>query len=288
MKPSIILHKLVALRQKQVEGYHPKPMDVSRAEEHTCVNCGTAYRGNFCPCCGQTASIARLTLRQGLNDVFNIFTNFDTGFFHTCLELYSRPGYMIRDYLNGKRQGYVKPMQMLFLTGTIRLFTDLALNGTREKESLGLQDSSTSDNFDEFYGMIEAFSQWLIDNMTVFFLIAVTLLVIPNYISFNLLRKDRTLNLAEHFFIMIYVGCQMIILDTLQLPLEKLTGELGSSISYCIPTIFTIIDYKQILGISTRRAIWHTLLSIVIMLVSLYVIVTIIGAIYYAKAVTQQ
>lgn len=288
MKPSIILHKLVALRQKQVEGYRPKPMDVCQAEEHVCINCNTTFRGDYCPCCGQSANISRLTLKQGAEDLLGIFTNFDSGFLHTCLELLARPGYMIRDYLNGKRQGYVKPMQMLFLTGTIRLFTDLALNGTREKESLGLQDSSTSDNFDEFYGMIEAFSQWLIDNMTVFFLIAVTLLVIPNYISFNLLRKDRTLNLAEHFFIMIYVGCQMIILDTLQLPLEKLTGELGSSISYCIPTIFTIIDYKQILGISTRRAIWHTLLSIVIMLASLYVIVTFIGAIYYAKAVTQQ
>jgi len=58
-------------------------------------------------------------MRNVLKNIYEDLFNLEDGFLFTLKELFWRPGYMIRDYLNGKRKPYFKPFQLLFVLGTL-------------------------------------------------------------------------------------------------------------------------------------------------------------------------
>ena len=65
------------LQEMAVNGRRPSPICLETAEEHVCKNCGTAYRGNYCPGCGQTSKTERLTMRHALTGLVNALTSLD-------------------------------------------------------------------------------------------------------------------------------------------------------------------------------------------------------------------
>lgn len=135
-------HKLVAyyklLHQKQIRGVQqPSKSETS----HTCKNCKTKYAGNYCPNCSQTYNTPRFTIRNAFQNILSGFFNIDNGFSRNLLELLYRPGYMIRDYLSGKRVHYFKPFQTLFVLAAlyimaVQLIDPTALKKEEEKEEL--------------------------------------------------------------------------------------------------------------------------------------------------------
>ena len=58
--------------------------------------------------------------------------NIDSGFFFTIKELFIRPGYMINDYITGKRIRYFRPLQMLFVLGAVYVLLSQALYSSAE------------------------------------------------------------------------------------------------------------------------------------------------------------
>lgn len=266
MKPIDKYNRLVEI---QKNGHHTKPADFTASEDHTCLNCGSIFKGNFCPNCGQDAKTKRLSIMQGIDDLLGIFTNFDRGFLHTCAELFYRPGYMIADYLDGHRKEYVKPIQLIFLLSTIMILLHLAFYGEGfnigEDTTIEISEDSTIPT-DVVHG-VKTCINWLSNNMPVFYMILVSWMVIPNSIVFRR-ASSRHLTISEHFFTMIYIGCQFLILNILFLPIEWLLMDTaGNNIigillfGNTIPLLILIWDMKQLYQISYGRSIWLCLLS---------------------------
>lgn len=88
-------------------------------EVSTCKNCGEVYVGNYCSKCGQTRYTHRFTARNAFQNILSGFFNIDNGFSRNLLEFLYRPGYMIRNYLDGKRVNYFKPFQTLFVLAAL-------------------------------------------------------------------------------------------------------------------------------------------------------------------------
>lgn len=88
-------------------------------DECTCCNCALPFVGDFCPRCGQTRDTSRYTPRSAVKNVLGGMTNIDSGFGYTLLELLFRPGYMIHDYMAGKRVRYFRPFQTLFVLAAV-------------------------------------------------------------------------------------------------------------------------------------------------------------------------
>lgn len=108
--------RLRALHIKQIHGRKTPPVS---KEHHTCLNCGTTYTGNFCNCCGQTHNTPRYRFSNALKNVMGGLTNIDRGFGCTLIELIYRPGYMIKDFIEGKRVRYFRPFQTLFVLAAL-------------------------------------------------------------------------------------------------------------------------------------------------------------------------
>lgn len=89
-----------------------------------CLNCGsrlgTGYK--FCAACGQKANTHRLSLHEIGHDVLHYVTHADKGIFHLVRELALRPGRVAREYIDGKRTRYFKPVNFFLIVGTIMVF----------------------------------------------------------------------------------------------------------------------------------------------------------------------
>lgn len=111
---ALIYYRL--LHQKQIRGKKELPKD---QQPHTCKNYRKTFQGNFCPDCGQTQNTPRFTIRNAFQNILSGFFNIDNGFSRNLLEFLYRPGYMIRDYIDGKRVHYFKPFQSLFVLAAL-------------------------------------------------------------------------------------------------------------------------------------------------------------------------
>lgn len=103
------------LRKKIKEGNHMQSVRLDEADEHVCLNCGTKFRGDFCPACKQKASTKRLNLLDTCKGIISKFITLDSGLLHTLIDLMCRPGYMVRDYIRGYRTEYVEPLMLLLI-----------------------------------------------------------------------------------------------------------------------------------------------------------------------------
>lgn len=90
----------------------------------TCLNCGQALpAGEYCPHCGQRHP-HRLTLGHVLHEVVHVFTHADNTIVGFVPQVLLRPGYVVADYLAGRRKRYFNPFQFLLLA--VGLVTVLA------------------------------------------------------------------------------------------------------------------------------------------------------------------
>ena len=110
-----------------------------------CLNCGTEFEGKFCPECGQNVETGRFTMRFIFENLLAAFLSRDGGIGYTIKNLFTRPGAMIVEILNGKRRKYFSPFPMLLFVLTIYLLIASASGsrGTLVKSDVHI-DSSDS------------------------------------------------------------------------------------------------------------------------------------------------
>lgn len=84
-----------------------------------CLNCRHVLSDKFCSHCGQRADVRRLNWKSLVEEIMHFYTHVEKGFFHTAWLLTIRPGIVAREYLDGKRKKYHKPIGFLLIWITI-------------------------------------------------------------------------------------------------------------------------------------------------------------------------
>ena len=105
----------------QIRPYEVSPLAETECK---CACCGTEYVGNYCPRCGQSASVNRFSLKQALSLFLDVWDVNNRSVFRSIRDMLLRPGYMIRDYLNGMQAAYFSPFKMFFLLATLSLLVE--------------------------------------------------------------------------------------------------------------------------------------------------------------------
>lgn len=85
-------------------------------EPRSCKNCGAVSEGWYCSQCGQRLSVHKVTFRETLEDLANAFFSVNAPLFRTVGDLVVRPGNLLRNYLEGKRRRYYRPVAFFLLT----------------------------------------------------------------------------------------------------------------------------------------------------------------------------
>ena len=147
MKFSPLRERYRAFRQWQQRSYHVPVRNAT--VEHDCPTCETHFCGNFCPNCGQPAAMKRYSARLAFLHFLDAWGLGSDILYRTLRDLLLRPGYLIRDYLNGKRMAYFPPIKLMFLVLAFLYLAgldDAAARKQAREQGLQLQELKTQQN----------------------------------------------------------------------------------------------------------------------------------------------
>lgn len=251
------------MREAQRQGRCRRMETLAECEQVECLNCGTSYRGRYCPICGQTSQVRRITTGKMLRSLASAVVGGDSTFFNTAVDLLYRPGYMVRDYLCGKRSRYFAPLRMLICLVAVFALASFVVDNAYEPFGI-MQDSSLDiDSRSESLNRVMRFVLGLLSNNVVYALVSAFVYVIPFKLllrRYSIQRPDgsvRSLNTAEHFYTMVYVSCQSMFLSFLLLPFSGMPGADAAAlyISFAAGVLLPAWCYRQIFELRWVRSL---------------------------------
>ena len=87
--------------------------------EKNCLNCGETVQGRYCQACGQENIEPKESLWGLVSHFFQDITHFDGKFFSTGRLLLTRPGFLPKEYISGRRASYLHPIRMYVFTSAL-------------------------------------------------------------------------------------------------------------------------------------------------------------------------
>ena len=248
-----------------------------------CLNCGKDFEGNFCPECGQSAETGRFTLRFIFGNLLAAVLGRDGGVAYTLKNLFSRPGKMIVEILNGKRRKYVSPFPMLFLALTVYILI-FSLTGSKGVISSDLDldfTNSTPENVQialEIDRLVVKAFHFYLEHYTLCYMLTLPLFVIAARICFGKQNRKRyywaeyTVALIYALVILVLYRCVINLLYPISTSIYETMAFLES---IAIITALTAC-FRRMMGFSTVKTIWRSTLTTALYYIMLGVIALIV------------
>jgi hypothetical protein len=89
------------------------------SEPSRCLNCEAELIGPYCALCGQRAQPLRLTLRSFVAGWFKEIFEADGRLARTVKPMFLRPGFLAREYLEGRRVAYTSPLKLFIFAAVV-------------------------------------------------------------------------------------------------------------------------------------------------------------------------
>lgn len=250
-------------RYQRFRRWQENPFEYRDAHErHVCCNCGAESDNNYCPRCGQRAVYGPVTWRsmwQGVLDVWGIGTR---SLPYSLWQLLWRPGYLMRDYISGKRQVSFPPVKMLVIVGVVVLLVDNWFFSDSVTASDPVAPAGLMHYYDVIAGWMENHYEWAA-------LLAFSFIIIPVWILFREAPAHPRHSLPQGFFIQVFTATQFLLLGVLVLePLNLLVSMYESDNGYAsfvflvvLPCLL-LINYKQLFGYGWWSTLWRVLMTV--------------------------
>ena len=253
-----------------------------------CLNCGNEFEGHYCPECGQSADAGRFTIELILENLQTAILGRDGGVWFTLKSLFTRPGAMVVDILDGKRRRYFSPFPMLFLTLTVYILL-FSFTGSREYakelETLSVEkaDVAKSDTTvsyteldiketvkEETYNRLTQYlgtaSRFYNNYYTTIFMLTLPFFLFATRVWYG--KNNRKRYYQAEYLVTIVYSMVMVVLFRCLVSLVYLFSESASdTISGFVPLViiaaFTACFHKM-LGFSIAKTAWRSFLAIVL------------------------
>lgn len=164
-----------------------------------CKNCGHLFEGRYCNYCGQSAKTDRINSKFLWEDIEHGILHYDKGMAHTIKQLFSKPGFAIKDYINGKRVHHFRPISLCIVLATLYGFiyhlTNVKLINTDNNDSV----NASEEIFKHYY--------WFV------------FITIPIYaFSTKIIFRQKEYNFWEYFILESFKVAQRLFIHVLSLP----------------------------------------------------------------------
>ena len=245
-----IKEALSRFRQWQEQPFEYK---LASSEVQHCKNCGNDYTGNFCPICSQKAGMGRVgwrSVHQGIMDIWGLGTR---SLLYSVWQLLWRPGNIIAEYIDGKRQVSFPPVKMLFILAVVYSmvvywFFPVVLG-------ISIVDLGTDD--EKVNMILGDFSTWMKKNYSWSSLFMAMLAVIPTWVMFRYSPRHTAHTLPEGFFIQVFLANLMVAVGFLIFPVGMIDPWYYTVISSLIFAFYYIIAYKYLFGYGFWGTFWR-------------------------------
>ena len=262
-----------------------------------CLNCGTEFHGKFCPECGQDAKTSRFTLKFILGNLLIAVLGRDGGIGYTIKNLFSRPGKMIVEILEGKRRNYLSPFPTLFLALTlyVLIFTatgskNVELNDMSEEleteitVNVGDKTMELDDNAPKTQQMKQKAAQLIVggyhfylNHYTLCYMLTLPLFVIAARKCYGKENRKRY-NRAEYIVAIVYAMVMLVLYRCVINLIYPFSPHFYGKMAFYEPVAIIIAltaCFKRMMGFSTVKTVWRSTLTVALYYILLGAIVTI-------------
>jgi hypothetical protein len=87
--------------------------------ETNCLNCGAEVKGKFCSNCGQENLEVRENIFHLVGHFVSDYFHYDSKFFRSVVPLFIKPGFLTKEYWEGRRVSYIHPLRLFFFVTVI-------------------------------------------------------------------------------------------------------------------------------------------------------------------------
>ena len=99
--------------------------------QKTCLNCNADLYGRYCHQCGQENLEPKETVWHLVNHFFQDITHFDGKFFSSVKYLLTKPGFLSKEYMLGRRASYLNPIRMYVFTSAFFFLVFFSFNNMK-------------------------------------------------------------------------------------------------------------------------------------------------------------
>ena len=236
-----------------------------------CLNCGTEFQGKFCPECGQDAKTGRFTLRFIWSNLLAAILGRDGGIAYTMKNLFSRPGEMIVEILNGKRRKYVSPFPTLFLALTlyVLIFTATGSKSLRPEDEVEWDtELSVNDTTQDMFAkkinqlVLDTYHFYL-NHYTLCYMLTLPLFFIAARKGYGKENRKRY-NRAEYIIAIVYALVMLVLyrcVINLIYPFSPTIFERMAHLEPIALIIALTACFRKMMGFSTGKTIWRSTLT---------------------------
>ena len=165
---------------------------------------------------------------------------------YTVLQLILRPGYLISDYINGRRQTSYTPVNMLFIIALVYVIVAQLL-GIRDAEPLEAKDGS-------FELLVNA-SNWMAAHPAWAMIGMTMIMILPTWFIFRFAPRHARLSLPEGIIMQIFMGSLMLLV----IFAIRITPWL-----FWLAPFYYYVTYRQLFGYGRWGTLWRVALCFLV------------------------
>lgn len=261
--------------------------------EHECASCGTIYQGHYCPRCGQSSRIGRFSFKTAFLLFLDVWGLGNRGMFRSIRDLLLRPGYMIRDYVQGHQSAYFPPFKMFFILATLSAVIEGGFVGRTAQEPDGdINNINISANDVEKMGeddkkllevtgflskKVKQF--WALEdrNPAIFSFLLLFMVSLPLYLCLRRSPAIPDLRYSEHIVALTYTSNMYSLYSMIASVMPIGLLEIGVKL---LAVIMFFVSLRQFTGYTKKRLLWYIFLTSLFILI-LFIIVLAVAALAY-------
>ena len=228
---------------------NPFSYEIRSGKQYHCANCGNTYEGNYCPACGQKYNAWQpekapkekekekdTTLLLGFTEADSLISY--------LIQIIARPGYLISDFISGRRRVCAPPIDMLCYVAIGTMLVNGLTGNVFTDKSLAWSEAG---------GLPAMVINWLASHMDWAVLIQTLLLIPPTWVVFRFAPKNGHHSWLDGVYIQVFMS-------SLVLMCILLRSFLGDWALVLIPISY-FVAYHQLFGYGIWGTLWRTLLS---------------------------
>ena len=278
---------LIQEKYRRFRQWQQQPFEYHDSHDHHgCCNCGAESENNYCPRCGQKAAYGPITWHsvwQGVMDVWGVSTR---SLPYTLWQLLWRPGYLIRDYISGKRQVSFPPVKMLVVMAVLVVLV-YGLLGINFEDTV--DDEAGKNAVQDF--LMGDFYNWMGNHIHWAVLMGFSLFIVPVWFLFRSAPRLPRHTLPQGFFIQVFIGVQfllyMLIVTLVFYLIPPLSGSGDEAAGFMVMLVLPLMllcDYKQLFGYSWWGTVWR-IMAAVFLAIGVSKVLVHVGGLCYSLVV---
>lgn len=244
-------------------------------DNYSCKNCGNEFTGIVCNHCGQHPVLNKLSIKT-LWKEWRERRKYDSGkLYKTLINLFLRPGTVIRGYLDGKRHTYYNAVNFFLLAASLIAFATIQFNNFNMEEGiegmkavlipLGYPESVFENNV-----MVEYFA-WVRSHMNIVLLVSLPVMALSSRIIFY----KRGLSLGEHLIMHCYAyGFSSLVMVPFYVFGDPMA--IGSPFQLIVSVVF-MFWYTWVFKDMFKIALWKSLPLVILWYILYFLLIILIS-----------